>query len=165
MHSRTFFFPHILPAAQLSACINSSPSQLHEKVRRSNRISECDLSTPWPPPSAFLLLAPVALGGTQEPPGPQGVGLRWWPRGLGSHVLTISSRLLWNYANIFVQFPWVWGANWGCLSIFFSVTAVEQARRRLWSPIIQIWVETFASLRCTQGKALREFKNERESQE
>lgn len=90
-HTQELFFPNVLPSVQLSICITSSPSL--SSMRHSNRISECDLSTSCPPPSAFLPLAPVALGGTREPLGPRGVGLRWRPRprSLGSHVLTISS--------------------------------------------------------------------------
>lgn len=92
--TQELFFSPKHPSFRATFCLHQlfSISQLHEKLRHSNRFSEHDLYTPCPPPSAFLLLALVALGGTQEPLGPQGVGLHWRlrPRGLGSHVLTIS---------------------------------------------------------------------------
>lgn len=70
------------------------------------------------PPTAPLflrsLLAPLALGGTQEPRG----GRRGGGRGVGLQQprpwLTCFNnflRPLWNYANILVQFPRVWSTN------------------------------------------------------
>lgn len=75
---------HTILRSWLCLCQLFSGSKRYEKVGHSNRISQCDLSTPR---LAILtgclhlysLLALVALGGTQEPFGTRGVGLQQRP--------------------------------------------------------------------------------------
>ena len=118
---------HVIPRARLCLCQVFSGSERFEKVRHSNRISHHDLFTPrlslihGPPLTPVIPPYP-----SPPPPSPSWHRWRWVapksrsaPPGkvtaarasLGSHVLTISSRPLWNYANILVQFPWVWNTN------------------------------------------------------
>lgn len=96
---------HMILQAGLCLCQVFSGSEQYEKVRHSDRISQNDLFTPRlslldcppltlvnspppPPPHTHSLLAPLALGGTQEPLGPAG------------RVTSAGAR-----AHMFLQFP------------------------------------------------------------
>lgn len=79
---------HMILQSGLSPCQVFSGSEQNEKVRHSNRISQCDLFTPRFP-LHHSILATLALGGTQESLGLQVLGFN----SQGSHVLTISSVL------------------------------------------------------------------------